>query len=351
MPTIAINGFGRIGRLAARIWYQSHTSEVSLVSINTSGSMDLSGWAHLLKYDTTFGMFQGEIKVEEHQPVKSATDADPLLGYLTLDNKSKIAVLAQRDPAKIPWGTYGVDTVIESTGAFLTTEKASLHLTAGAKSVLISAPGKDESIVTVVKGVKDIASDKIVSNASCTTNCISPVITILQESFGVEKAMLNTIHSYTDDQNLQDGSHKDLRRARAGAGNIVPTTTGAAKTAGKVVDGLSGLFDGLSIRVPTLTGSLADVTAILKKDVTVDELNQAFVAAAKTPRWQGIIATTDEPLVSSDIIGRSESSIVDLGLTQVVGGNMVKIIAWYDNEWGFTNRLVEVAIQMSQVEL
>ncbi|MEI6690711.1 MAG: type I glyceraldehyde-3-phosphate dehydrogenase [bacterium] len=348
MSTFAINGFGRIGRLAARIWYQYHKEDFTLVAINTSGSMDLSGWAHLFKYDTTYGMFSGAITTEEHQSHKDCTDQDCLLGFLIIDSKYRIPVLAQRDPAKIPWQQYHVDAVIESTGAFLTTEKASLHLHGGAKSVLLAAPGKDASIATVVRGVKEVGVDNIISNASCTTNCISPVMTVLQESFGIEKGMLNTIHSYTDDQNLQDGSHKDLRRARAGASNIVPTSTGAAKTAGKVVDGLSGLFDGLAIRVPTLTASLADITVVLKREVTVEELNQAMIQASKSPRWQGIIATTNEPLVSSDIIGRSESAIVDLGLTQVVGGNLVKVIAWYDNEWGFTNRLVEVAIIMSK---
>jgi glyceraldehyde 3-phosphate dehydrogenase len=347
MPSIAISGFGRIGRLAVRVWLMSHSREVSLSAINTSGSMDLEGWAHLLKYDTTYGMFAGTIAIEVHQTAKVCTDQDPLLGYLIINGLLKIPVLAQRDPAKIPWAKYGADTILECTGAFLSEEKASLHLQGGAKHVLLSAPGKDESIATVVRGVQEGTTKSILSNASCTTNCISPVISVLQAAFGIDKAMLNTIHSYTDDQNLQDGSHKDLRRARAGANNIVPTTTGAAKTAGKVVPGLSGLFDGLAIRVPTLTGSLADITLITKKNVTVEEVNKAFVSATHEDKYQGILATTNEPLVSSDIIGRSESAIVDLGLTQVVGENMVKVIAWYDNEWGFTNRLVEMAIKMS----
>jgi len=347
MPNLTINGFGRIGRLSLRAWYQHHQKHASLVAINTSGSMDLVGWAHLLKYDTTYGMFQGAISIEEHQAAKSCTAADSLLGFLLIDGKYKIPVLAERNPELIPWAKYQVDTVLECTGAFLTTEKASLHIKAGARKVLLSAPAKDDSIPTIVKGVTQETEGLIMSNASCTTNCISPIISILQSAFGVEKAMLNTIHSYTDDQNLQDGSHQDLRRARAGAANITPTTTGAAKTAGKVIPGLNNLFDGLSIRVPTLTGSLADITAIVSKQVTAQEINQAFLAAAKSPHWESIIATTQEPLVSSDIIGRSESAIIDLTLTQVVGGNLVKIIAWYDNEWGFSNRLVEVAINLS----
>jgi glyceraldehyde 3-phosphate dehydrogenase len=347
MHTLAINGFGRIGRLATRVWYQFHRDEVILGAINTSGSLDLAGWAHLLKYDTTYGMFSGTLSLEVHQPLQSISDADPLLGYLIFDGKYKVPVFAQRNPGKIPWGQSGVSTILECTGAFLTQEKAAQHLSAGAKAVLISAPAKDDSILTIVKGVNQTGQGTIFSNASGTTNCIAPVVTILKEAFGVQKAMLNTIHAYTDDQRLQDGSHTDLRRARAAGANIIPTTTGAAKTAGKVIPGMEGVFDGLAIRVPVLTGSLADITALISRQVTQDEINQAFIQASATPRWEGIVTTTTEPLVSSDIIGRPESAIVDLALTQVVGGNLVKIIAWYDNEWGFSNRLVEVAIKLA----
>jgi glyceraldehyde 3-phosphate dehydrogenase len=345
MPNLAINGFGRIGRLSLRVWYQHHQPEASLVAINTSGSMDLVGWAHLLKYDTSYGLFAGEISLEEHQKPNSLTPQDPLLGYLIIDQKHKIPVLGQRDASLIPWSSYQVETVLECTGQHLTQEKASQHLRGSVKHVILSAPAKDSEIITLVRGVKEAGGGDIVSNASCTTNCIAPIMSVLQTSFGVEKAMLNTIHSYTDDQNLQDGSHRDLRRARAGASNIVPTTTGAAQTVGQVIPGFANKFDGLSIRVPTLTASLSDITCLLAKEVTKDELNQAFLKASQS-NFQGIIATISEPLVSSDIIGRPESAIIDLELTSVVGGNLIKIIAWYDNEWGFSNRLIEQAIKL-----
>ncbi len=343
----AINGFGRIGRTATRVWWKNHRNLANLVAINTSGSMEINEWAHLLKYDTNYGVFNTEIKVEEIKGKKEVTDKDPLLGYLTIGDH-KIKVTAQRDPAKLPWAEYGVDVVIEATGVFRTEETASAHLTAGAKKVLISAPGKGGAISTAVIGVNEFDPEaKIFSNASCTTNCVAPVAAVMVKEFGVEKAMLTTIHSYTDDQNTQDNSHKkDLRRARAAAENIIPTTTGAAKATANVIPELQGLFDGLAVRVPTPVGSLSDMVFVTKRNTTVEEVNQVLNEASKSPRWQGILAVTHDPIVSSDIIGRDESSIVDLSLTQVIGGNLVKVVSWYDNEWGYCNRLLE---QLSKI--
>ena len=340
--TFAINGFGRIGRLAVRVWYQKHRSQLKLGAINTSGSMPLASWVHLLKYDTAHGLFDPDLSFEEHQTNKQVTDQDPLLGYLYLDD-FKIPVLAQRDPKKIPWANYNVDLVIEATGVFRTEDLAKQHLhSQGAKRVLLAAPGKGGQTETHVIGVSsDLGQGPIYSNASCTTNCISPVVHVLETSFGIDKALMTTIHAYTDDQRLQDGSHRDLRRARAAAQNIIPTTTGAALATTQVVPSLQDKFDGLAIRVPVITGSLSDLTFVLKQKVTKDQVNQALIQASQT-NLKGILAVTDEPLVSSDIIGRPESSIVDLNLTQVIGGNLVKVIAWYDNEWGFTNRLLEL---------
>lgn len=345
--SIAINGFGRIGRTAFRVWWQRFRNEVPLVAINTSGSSDLETWVHLLKYDSNYGIFSENITFKVHQTKDQVSDSDPMLGTLTIDGFS-IPVLAQRDPAKIPWQKYGVHTVIESTGKFLTQDSASAHLQAGAQRVVLSAPPKDEGqdggIEMTLLGVQEILpSGKVVSNASCTTNCVAPVVAVVNTAFGVEKAMLTTIHAYTDDQNLHDNSHKDLRRSRAAALNIVPTSTGAAKAVGSVVPEMSGRFDGLAVRVPVAVGSLSDIVFVTKRDVTVDEVNAAFSQASMQSRWSGILAVTNEPLVSSDIVGRPESAIVDLSLTQVVGGNLVKVVAWYDNEFGYCNRLVEVA--------
>jgi len=336
-----INGFGRIGRNAFRVWWQAHRDTLELKVINTSGSMDIAGWVHLLKYDSHYGMFSEELTYTEHQTRDKVTDEDPVLGTLKIA-QYEILITAQRSPDKIPWGKNGVEVVVESTGVFNTKEKASLHLQGGAKKVLLSAPGKGEGISTGVIGVGGTDKPEIIhSNASCTTNCTAPVAKIISQHFGVEKAMLTTIHAYTDDQNLQDNSHKDLRRARGAAENIVPTSTGAAKAVGKVVPEFIGIFDGLAIRVPTATGSLSDITFITKKETTVEEVNKVLTEASQKPEWQGILAVTNDPIVSSDIVGRSESSIVDLLLTQVVGGNMVKVISWYDNEWGYSHRLIE----------
>ena len=346
----SINGFGRIGRLALRIWYLHHRQYVNLIAINTSGSMNLESWLMLLKHDTTYGLFPGKLDLEIHQTKDQINDDDPLLGYFLIDDQYRIPVLAQRDPAKIPWKKYQVNLVIEATGVFRTADKAKLHLhPQGAQQVLISAPGKNDQIITLVKGVSEnsVGEGKIFSNASCTTNCISPIMRVLLQEFGVQKAFLTTIHAYTDDQRLQDGSHRDLRRARAAAQNIVPTTTGAAKATAQVLPNLQNKFSGLAIRVPVITGSLSDITALLSKETTLVEINQAFLHASQT-YLKGILAVTNEPLVSSDIIGRPESAIVDLSLTKVVGGNLVKVIAWYDNEWGFANRLLEMTVSLLQ---
>ena len=333
MVKAAISGFGRIGRTTLRVWLgrPDLQSQLEIVAINTSGSMPISGWAHLLKYDTAYGCLDSLV----------STEGDNLV----IAPKHSIPVLAQKDPAQIPWNQYGVEVVIEATGVFRDAQTASLHLKSGAKKVIISAPGKGEGIGTYVLGAnKYQGQEDIIDNASCTTNCIAPVVAILQDQFGIAKAAMTTIHSYTDDQNLQDGSHKDLRRARSAAQNIIPTSTGAARATTKAIPKLSGLFDGISLRVPTITGSISDITCLVKQKTTVEAVNQAFKKATDNPVWKNIVAVTSEPLVSSDIIGRPESAIIDLSLTQVIDGDLVKVFAWYDNEWGYCNRLLEQAI-------
>lgn len=356
MIKVGINGFGRIGRIAFRIWLLKHTGDMEITAINTSGSMDAGGWAHLVNYDTMYRKFEKLVGGEEAKKAKEVTTAleegkavDPLIGYLKVEGK-KIPLLAQRDPAKIPWKDYGVEVVIESTGRFTTQEEAKKHALGGAKRVVLSAPAKGENVGTFVIGVNEVKGDaEVISNASCTTNCVAPVAAVIHSAFGIEKALMTTIHSYTDDQNLQDNSHKDLRRARAAAENIIPTTTGAAIATTETIPELKGLFDGMSLRVPTATGSISDFTFLLKKSVTVEEVNNSLKKAAEeNALYRGILAVSDEPLVSSDIIGRSESAIVDLSITQVVAGNLVKVFAWYDNEWGYANRLVEQVIRVGQ---
>lgn len=349
MIRIAINGFGRIGRTAVRVLVESHANELELIAINTSRSMGVDGWAHLLKYDTAYGKFSREVQATKIRSPQDVTDQDPVIGQIAIEGlPSTVQILAQRDPAKLPWKDYRVDVVIEATGIFTSREKASAHLAAGAKRVLISAPPKGGDIGTYVLGVNEYGGEDISANASCTTNCVAPVAAILHSKFGVEKAALLTVHGYTDDQNLQDNSHRDLRRARAAAQNLVPTTTGAAISVTETIPELKGLFDGIAVRAPVITGSISDITCLLKKNVTAEEVNQAFVEASNSPRWKGILAVTDEPFVSSDIIGRPESAIVDLSLTQVIGGNLVKVLAWYDNEYGYCNRLIEQAIAIGK---
>ncbi|MBI3396879.1 aldehyde dehydrogenase [Candidatus Woesebacteria bacterium] len=351
MVKVGINGFGRIGRLAFRVGVLKHLDEIEFAAINTSGSMPSSGWAHLVEYDTTYRRFPYKVKSEEvTSSATSGQEIDPLIGYLTVPERNiKVPLLAQKEPDKIPWSKYGVDVVIESTGKFLTEEDAKKHGVGGAKKVVISAPTKGGNISTYILGVKEYTGEGMVlSNSSCTTNCVAPVAAVLHAKFGIEKAMMTTVHSYTDDQNLQDGSHKDMRRARAAAMNIIPTSTGAAISTTETIPELKGLFDGMSLRVPTITGSITDFTLLLKKNVTVEEVNLAFIEASQNPIYKGILAVSDQELVSSDVIGRSESSIVDLALTQVVAGNLVKVFAWYDNEWGYTNRLVEQVIRVGR---
>lgn len=334
---IGINGFGRIGRQAFKIALDKPELEVVAINDLTSPAT----LAHLLKYDSNYGKFDHEIDSNET--------------HLIVNGKSYL-VTAEKDPTALPWGKLGVQVVIESTGRFTSGEKASAHLTAGAKRVIISAPAKDEGITkTYVLGVNEdqYTDEAIISNASCTTNCIAPVAAVMQAKFGIEKAMMTTIHSYTAEQNLVDGpppgEHSgDFRRARAAAVNIVPTTTGAAISATQTIPELKGLFDGMAIRVPTPVGSLTDFTMLLKRDVTVEEVNQAFIDASTHPLYKGVLVATTEPLVSSDIVGNPASAIVDLSLTKVTAGNMVKVIAWYDNEFGYSNRLVEQVILVGQ---
>ena len=324
---IAINGFGRIGRAAFRV--MSDRDDVEVVGINDL--TDKATLAHLLQYDTVYGKYKHIV----------ASDST----HLIVDGES-IPAYSEKDPTQLPWGDLNVDVVLECTGIFRTKELASAHVKAGAKRVVISAPAKDDETVTLVKGVADsIANDESVAcNASCTTNCIAPVVKVIEDSFGVDKAMMTTVHAYTADQRLVDGPHKDLRRARAAAHNIVPTTTGAAIATTKVIPRLQGLFDGMAIRVPVITGSLSDLTFVTKKDVTAEAVNEVLHTAAAGD-FAGVMEVTTEPIVSSDIIGNPASCIVDLSLTNVVGGNLLKVVAWYDNEWGYANRLVEIAIE------
>ena len=326
MIKLAINGFGRIGRNAFKIAFERR--DVEIVAVNDL--TDTKTLAHLLKYDSSYGTYDREVDFDDENIIVDGT---------------KVKVLSEKDPAALPWGDMGVDVVIESTGLFTDPEKAHAHIDAGAKRVVISAPAKGEGAKTVVLGVNEEViedSDEIISNASCTTNCIAPVMRVLEDNFGIEKAMMTTVHSYTASQRLQDAPAKDLREARAAAENIVPTTTGASKAAALTIPSLKGKFNGLSVRVPTPVVSLSDITAVLKKDVTIEEINEVFEKAAKEPYYEGILGVSHEELVSCDFCGNSHSCIVDLPLTDVVGGNLIKVVAWYDNEWGYSNRLVEL---------
>ena len=330
---IAINGFGRIGRMAFKIAFER--SDIEIVAINDL--TDAKTLAHLLKYDSSYGIYQHDV---------SADDTSIIV------NGQKITVLAEKDPANLPWAVHDVQVVIESTGFFTNPEKAMAHIDhAGAKKVVLSAPAKGDGADTIVLGVNEdklAGAGAIISNASCTTNCITPIANVIESAFGIEKAMMTTIHSYTADQRLQDSPHKDLRRARAAAENIVPTTTGATIAAGEALPALKGLFEGLSIRVPTPVVSLSDFVFVTKKEVTVDAVNDVFRKAAAEPYYQGILAVSEEQLVSSDFKGNSHSAIVDLPLTAVVGGTLLKVVAWYDNEWGYSNRLVELVADIGK---
>ena len=326
---VAINGFGRIGRNAFKVAFER--DDIEIVAINDL--TDTKTLAHLLKHDSNYGAYHYDVGHDD-KGIKV--------------NKKHIVVLAEKDPANLPWKEHKIDVVIESTGFFVKPELAQAHVKAGAKKVVLSAPSKGdhaEDALTVVLGVNENqleSSGEIISNASCTTNCITPVAAVIESNFGIEKAMMTTTHSYTASQRLQDAPAKDLREARNAAENIVPTTTGASIAAARALPALKDIFGGMSIRVPTPVVSLADFVIITKRPVTAEEVNQTFKDAAKEPFWQGILDVTEEELVSSDFIGNSHSSIVDLNLTAVVGGNMLKVVAWYDNEWGYSNRLVEV---------
>ena len=325
---VAINGFGRIGRLALRAAYEAGRKDITFVAINDLGSPDVN--AHLLKHDTTHGRFDARIKT-----TKSS---------LTI-NGDAIKVFAERDPARLPWGDLDIDVVMECTGFFTKRADAAKHLAAGAKRVLISAPATDEDI-TVVYGVNEDKirkSHKVISNASCTTNCLAPVAAVLDKAVGIAKGYMTTIHSYTGDQRILDTLHPDLRRARSAAQSMIPTSTGAAKAVGKVLPTLNGKLDGTSIRVPTQNVSVIDFSFVSKRKTTVEEVNAAIEKAAKSNRLKGILTTNDEPLVSSDFNHDDASSIFDLTQTQVIDGTLVRVLSWYDNEWGFSSRMLDVA--------
>ena len=329
--TIAINGFGRIGRNAFKLAFER--DDIEVVAINDL--TDTKTLAHLLKHDSTYGTYHHDVSYDDNSIFVAG---------------KQIRVLAEKDPALLPWGEFGVDLVIEATGLFVQPEKARAHINAGAKKVVISAPAKGEGAKFIVLGVNEhelTREDDIISNASCTTNCIAPVMAILEREFGIEKSLMTTVHSYTASQRILDAPAKDLREARSAAENIVPTTTGAAIATAKVIPSLVDKFDGLSVRVPTAVVSLSDITAVLKRNTTKEEINEVFKRAAADPFYQGILTITEEPLVSMDFKGNSHSSIVDLELTNVVGGNLIKVVAWYDNEWGYSNRLVEIVADVA----
>ncbi len=350
MVRIAINGYGRIGRVAHRVILKSHSDKLQVVAINAGSSTDLKGWMYLLKFDSNYGTLDHEVSVKplaegETSPFKPEAN---FLGYIVVDNQ-EIPVFSQKDPTFLPWKDLDIDVVIDCTGKLLTKDKAAPHITNGAKAVVMSAPAKDDTPTYVLSVNADAyKGETIINNASCTTNCIAPVAKIMEDTFGVEKAMMTTVHGYTSDQHLLDGGHKDYRRARSAAVNIIPTSTGATKAAAKAIPALEGVFNGLAIRVPVPTGSLSDFTFLLKKEVTKEEVNNVLKKAAASPAFKGVMMATEDPIVSSDIVGNPHSSIVDLSLTQVVGGNMVKIIAWYDNEWGYTNRLIEMTEKVGE---
>ena len=334
---VAINGFGRIGRLTLRAMMERKVEGVDMVAINDLAPLDIN--AHLLKYDTNYGRFAGTVEVKA--------------GKLVV-NGDKFEVLAERDPAALPWKDLGVDIVIESTGVFRSVDKASAHLTAGAKNVIVSAPFTGEAgpdNPTIVLGVNDEVFDptkhRVISNASCTTNCLAPVAKVLQDSFGIENGLMTTVHAYTNDQQVLDLVHKDPRRARAAALNIIPTSTGAAKAIGLVIPELKGKMDGLALRVPVGTGSIVDLTCVLQKKATAEQVNQAFGAAANG-RMKGVLEVTDDPIVSSDIRGYPVSSVVDGRETKVLADSLVKVLAWYDNEWAYSCRLGDLVAIIAQ---
>ena len=334
MANVAINGFGRIGRAVFRIIATRPDSGLNVVAINDLSDDDIL--AYLLEYDSVMGRFEEEAKVED--------------GVMTV-GKHKVQMLMERDPAKLPWKELDVDIVIESTGVFRDRASNQKHIDAGAKRVILTVPAKDNVDETVVLGVNDDqldAGDIIVSNASCTTNSLAPLAKVLDDNFGIRKGIMTTVHAYTNDQVLADVPHKDLRRSRAATENIIPTTTGAAAAIGEVVPNLAGKLDGMAMRVPVPDGSTVDLVVELERDVTVEEVNAAVKAAAEGP-MAGIMEYVEDPIVSTDIIGNPHSSIFDAGGTQVLGGNLVKVMSWYDNEWGYSNRVVDLAQRLAEV--
>ena len=329
---IAINGFGRIGRLVFRI--VNKRDDVEVVAINDI--TDANTLAHLLKYDSVHGKFSGKV--------------DAKADAIVVDGK-EIKISAEKDPANLPWAALGVDIVVESTGVFRKKEQIAKHLTAGAKKVILTVPAKDEIDATIVLGVNenDLKPEhKIVSNASCTTNCLAPVVKVLNDTFGLKEGLMTTIHAYTNDQRILDLPHKDLRRARAAAMSMIPTTTGAAKAVGKVIPSLNGKLNGMAIRVPTPDGSVVDLVAMTEKPVTVESVNAAMKKASEGG-MKGILEYTSDPIVSVDIVGNAHSSIFDSLATMTIGTNMVKIISWYDNEWGYSNRVVDLLVKMAKL--
>ena len=330
---IAINGFGRIGRNAFKIAF--NRDDIEIVAVNDL--VDNKSLAHLLKYDSTYGTYGHDVSYDDDGVI--------------VDGRH-FKVLSIKNPAELPWRDLGVDVVIESTGLFVDPIKARAHIEAGAKKVIISAPAKGEGAETIVLGVNDEkleTAGEIISNASCTTNCIAPVMAVLEGNFGVKKAMMTTVHSYTQDQRLLDSPHKDPRRMRSAAVNIIPTSTGASIAATETIPSLKGKFGGLSLRVPTPVVSISDFVVLLNRTTTKEEVNDVLRKAAAEPYYQGILAVTDEQLVSTDFIGDSHSSTVDLSLTDVVDGDMVKVVSWYDNEWGYSNRLVELTADTAKM--
>lgn len=328
---IGINGFGRIGRLVFRSILERGDNDFDIVAVNDL--TDAATLAHLFKFDSVHGRFPGEVSVE---------------GDSLVINDDKFKVLSQRDPSQLPWGDLGVDVVVESTGFFRTRDKAAMHLQAGANKVVISAPASGEVDATIVLGVNDdvlTGDEEVVSNASCTTNCLAPMVKVLDDAFGVEQGFMTTVHAYTSDQNIQDAPHKDLRRARAAAASIIPTTTGAAKAVGLVLPHLAGKLDGFAMRVPIPDGSITDLTAVLRGTPSVEEINSAFQAAANGP-MKGILEYSTDPLVSADIIHNPHSCILDSPST-MADGNLVKVVGWYDNEWGYSNRTADLVKKLA----
>lgn len=338
MIKVAINGFGRIGRVVLRVILTKYLDKVKPVAINNPGPMTIEGWAHLFEYDSVYGQFKGKVETAQGEKRKE-------LGILTV-NHQRIPFLNKEEPAKIPWQKYGVDVVLECSGVFRERQKAAGHLDSGAKKVIISATAKQVDSFIIGANQEKYKGALIISSSSCTTNCVAPVAKVMMDNFGLQKAFVTTIHAYTADQNLVDASHyKDLRRARAAAINIIPTATGAAKATTEVLPGLKGLFDGLAFRVPVACVSVADFTFVTTKRVSVANINKVFSQAAQE-KYRGIIQVSKKPLVSTDILGNAASAVVDLGLTKVVDGDLVKIIAWYDNEWAYCCRMIEEAVMV-----